>query len=219
MSKPFLVVSPGAAKELPWLRNTLNAIGVIDDNEHLRNALEQTLSSPNAIWTLCSIMFQRAPDSQLLIHPNWIFEDHLMMHIWAHVVDVQGHELVFKLTPETISELIMYHESVYLADAEAAACGGWANETAELRDQFANAVNRFVYRTSAEALLDLERDGSGELSCGSSDQVKTAIMDLFPLPSPIDIDIVDDAQIIQQLISDDATYMPSFFESPDPLAL
>jgi len=63
----------------------------------------------------------------------------------------------------------------------------------KLQEEFVQAANRFVFRTSATALEGLEEDGAGELLGGRSEDVKAAIMGLFvPLlpPPPRIVDIV-----------------------------
>lgn len=62
----------------------------------------------------------------------------------------------------------------------------------ELKKRFAEDANKFVYRTNVKALEGLEEDGTGELLCGRSDEVKNAIMGMFlpllpPPPRPVDV--------------------------------
>lgn len=55
------------------------------------------------------------------------------------------------------------------------------------------AANKFIYRTNSTALEGLEEDGAGELLAGRSDEVRTAVMNLYvPLlpPPPRVVDII-----------------------------
>ena len=52
-----------------WLTATLKRVNRVkrplnNVTQHTR-CLTETLSSPNAIWTLCSLMFPKAPDAEL----------------------------------------------------------------------------------------------------------------------------------------------------------
>ena len=63
----------------------------------------------------------------------------------------------------------------------------------KLQDEFVQAANKFIYRTSASALEGLEEDGAGELLAGRSDEVRSAVLNLFvPLlpPPPRVVDVV-----------------------------
>ncbi|KAI9769463.1 MAG: hypothetical protein M1839_003648 [Geoglossum umbratile] len=244
------IVDLSSTADLSWLKNTIKSIGKIRtrrcSNVGLQTQLEQALSSPDAIWMLCSLMIQ------LLEGPNRLIQaiyNYRMIHINAYVVYVNekkiGHtkfgwplfletgcdrdrhtkthvkpqhptcppavatpaaeifqQIAFKLTPESISELIEYHRDVYLVNT-AASRSLSPEETEKLRNEFVESVNRFVYRTSAKALLNIEPNGSGELSFGNSNKVKTAIMGLFPSPpSPPDITSASPSDITNSPPSD-----------------
>ncbi|GAB1216910.1 hypothetical protein ATERTT37_006129 [Aspergillus terreus] len=155
--------------------------------------LTETLSSPNAIWTLCSMMFPKGPDSELRKDENPLVEalfNYQMIHIEAYVVHVDmvsQNEVAFKLTPETIEALVEFHKDVYSVDT-AASTWDWADKDTQLKklqEEFVQAINKFVYRTSVQALEGLEEDGAGELLGGRSEDAKTAISNLFvPLLPP-----------------------------------
>jgi hypothetical protein len=189
----------------PWLTATLKRINKIKRPlnsvpQHTR-CLTETLSSPNAIWSLCSIMLPKAPDSELRKDSNPLIEalfNYQLVHIEAYVVHidmVSQNEVAFKLTQDTIDSLVEYHKEVFSIDT---AANTWAwndkeQQLKKLQEEFVQAANKFVYRTGALALEGMEEDGAGELLCGRSDEVRTAITNLFvPLlpPPPRIVDIV-----------------------------
>lgn len=201
-SSPNVVLN---TKVVPWLTATLKRVNRVkrplnNVTQHTR-CLTETLSSPNAIWTLCSMMFTKAPESELRKDDNPLVEglfNFQMIHIDAYVVHVDmvsRNEVAFKLTPETIEALVDFHKDVYSVDA-AAHTWDWSGKQAQLKklqEEFVQAANRFVYRTNAEALEGLEEDGAGELLCGRSEEAKAAIENLFvPLlpPPPRVVDVL-----------------------------
>jgi hypothetical protein len=207
-SAPTIVLN---SKVEPWLTQTLKRINRIKRPlnsvpQHYR-CLTETLSGPAAIWTLCSIMLPKAPDSELRKDPNPLIEamfNYQLIHIEAYVVHVDmvsQHEVAFKLTPETIDALIEYHKDIFSVDASANVWN-WAEKEVQLKklqEEFVQAVNRFVFRTSVRALEGLEEDGAGELLDGRSDDVKNAINGLFlPLlpPPPRIVDVVRPATLL-----------------------
>ncbi|KAI4289396.1 MAG: hypothetical protein L6R35_001332 [Caloplaca aegaea] len=188
-----------------WLTETLKRTNRVKRPlnsvpQHFR-CLTETLSHPSAIWTLCSLMLPKAPESELRKDENPLVEalfNHQMVAIEAYIVHVDmvsQHEVAFKLTPETIEALVDYHKDIHSVDT-AAATWNWSEKEVQLKklqDDFKQAVNRFVYRTTAIALEGLEEDGAGELLRGKSDEVRSAIMGLFlPLlpPPPRVVDVV-----------------------------
>ncbi len=189
----------------PWLTATLKRVNRIKRplNSVLQHTkcLTETLSSPNAMWMLCSMILSKAPDSELRKDSNPLIEalfNYQLIVIEAYVVHVDmvsNHEVGFKLTPETIETLVEYHKEIFSIDT-AANTWNWSEKEIQLKklqEEFVQAANKFVYRTSALALEGMEEDGAGELLCGRSDEVRTAIMDLFvPLlpPPPRVVDIV-----------------------------
>ncbi|KAF9895369.1 hypothetical protein FE257_000274 [Aspergillus nanangensis] len=201
-SSPNVVLS---TRIEPWLTATLKRVNRVkrplnNVTQHTR-CLTETLSSPNAIWTLCSIMFPKAPESELRKDENPLVEalfNYQMIHMEAYVVHVDmvsQNEVAFKLTPETIEALVEYHKDIYSVD-NAANTWDWSDKDSQLKklqDEFVQAANKFVYRASVQALEGLEEDGAGELLAGRSEDAKTAIANLFvPLlpPPPRVVDVL-----------------------------
>lgn len=189
----------------PWLTATLKRINRIKRPlnsvpQHFR-CLTETLSSPSAIWTLCSVMLPKAPDAELRKDSNPLIEalfNYQILYIEAYVVHVDmvsQNEVAFKLTPETIEALVEYHKDVHSVDTSASTWN-WSEKEVQLKklqEDFVQAANKYVYRTNATALEGLEEDGAGELLSGRSEEVKAAIMGLFlPLlpPPPRIVDVV-----------------------------
>ncbi|KAJ6138318.1 hypothetical protein N7471_004804 [Penicillium samsonianum] len=201
-SSPNVVLN---TKVEPWLTATLKRVNRVkrplnNVTQHTR-CLTETLSSKNAIWTLCSMMFTKSPQAELEKNENQLWEalhNHQMIHMEAYVVHVDmvsRNEVAFKLTPETIESLVDFHKEVYSVDA-AANTYNWSGKHGELKrlqEEFVQAANKFVYRANAQALEGLEEDGAGELLSGRSEEAKAAIGKLFvPLvaPSPPVVDIM-----------------------------
>lgn len=193
------------SKVEPWLTQTLKRINKIKRPlnsvpQHQR-CLTETLSSPNAIWTLASLMLPKAPESELTRDANPLIEaifNYQVIHLEAYIVHVDmvlRNEVAYKLTPETIDALIEYHKDVHCVDAKANTYD-WSEKEQQckkLHDDFVQAINRFVFRTHVSALEGLEEDGAGELLGGKSDEVKTSILGLLkPLlpPPPRIVDVV-----------------------------
>lgn len=176
-------------KPASWLTKTLRRVKVVkrplpyNHTQHLK----EVLSSENAIWTLCSMMFPKAPEAELLKDENPLVEalfNHQMINIEAYVVHVDmvsQHGVGFKLTQETIESLVEIHGDVYCADA-AASTSEWPGKQAQLQNlkkEFIQDVNKFVFRTDVKALEGLDEDGSGEMLCDQADNAKSAIKELF----------------------------------------
>ena len=193
------------SKVEPWLTQTLKRINKIKRPlnsvpQHQR-CLTETLSSPNAIWTLASLLLPKAPDSELLKDENPLreaFNNYQMIHLEAYVVHVDmvlRNEVAYKLTPETIEALIKYHRDVHCPNAKASV-PDWPEkeqQAKKLHDDFIQAINKFVFRTHVSALEGLEEDGAGELLAGRSEDVKNAVLALMkPLipPPPRIVDVV-----------------------------
>jgi hypothetical protein len=207
-SAPTIVLN---SKVEPWLTQTLKRINRVKRPlnsvpQHYR-CLTDTLGGANAIWTLASIMLPKLPDSELRKDPNPLIEalfNYQLIHLEAYVVHVDmvsQHEVAFKLTPESIEALVDYHKDIYSVDA-AANTYSWPEKEAQVKkmqEEFVQATNRFVFRTSVRALEGLEEDGAGELLDGRSDEVKGAIMNLFlPLlpPPPRIVDVIHPAPLL-----------------------
>ncbi len=186
------------SKVQPWLTQTLKRINKVKRPlnsvpQHQR-CLTETLSSPNAIWTLASLILPKAPESELRKDPNLLVEavySHQMIYLEAYIVHVDmvlRNEVAYKLTPETIEALIEYHKDVHCVDAKASTYD-WAEKEQQckkLHEAFVQAINKFVFRTHVSALEGLEEDGVGELLGGKSEDVKNSVMGLIKplLPPP-----------------------------------
>lgn len=200
-SAPNIVLN---TKVDPWLTATLKRINKIKRPlnsvpQHFR-CLTETLSSPSAIWTLCSLLLPKAPDSELVHDDDPLIEavfNYRMVTIEAYIVHVDmvsQNEVAFKLTPETIESLVEFHKEVHSKDTSDHTYN-WSEKEVQLKklqEDFVQAANKYVYRTSAMALEGLEEDGAGELLCGRSEEVKTAIMGMFlpllpPPPRPVEV--------------------------------
>ncbi|KAL9101966.1 MAG: hypothetical protein Q9163_002824 [Psora crenata] len=197
---PNIVLS---TKVDPFLTSTLKRVArrrpLNSVAQHFR-CLTEILSGPSAIWTLCTLFLQRAPQEELVKDANPLVEavfNYQMVAVEAYVVHVDmvsQNEVAFKLTPETIESLIEYHKDIHSVDAKNGTFH-WSEKEAQLKklhENFVQAVNKFVYRTNSMVLEGLEEDGAGELLCGRSEEVKHAIMGLFlpllpPPPRPVDV--------------------------------
>ena len=193
------------ARVEPWLTQTLKRINRVKRPlnsvpQHQR-CLTETLSSPNAIWTLTTLMVAKAPEADLKKDSNPLVEaisNYEMITVEAYIVHVDmvlRDEVAYKLTPDTIDALINHHKHVHCVDARANSYD-WADveqQCKKLHDDFVQSVNKFVFRTHVSALEGLEEEGAGELLCGKSDEVKKSIMSLMkPLlpPAPKMVDII-----------------------------
>lgn len=207
-STPTIVLN---TKVEPWLTQTLKRINKIKRPlnsvpQHFR-CLTETLGGETAIWTLSSLMLPKAPDADLRKDSNPLIEalfNYQLIHIDAYVVHVDmvsQHEVAFKLTPETIESLVDYHKDIYSVDASASTWS-WPEKEAQVKkmqEEFVQAANRFVFRTSVRALEGLEEDGAGELLEGRAGDVKSAIMNMFlPLlpPPPRIVDVIHPAPLL-----------------------
>lgn len=193
------------SKVEPWLTQTLKRINRIKRPlnsvpQHQR-CLTETLSSPNAIWTLTSLMLPKAPEAELKKDPNPLIEaifNYQMIHVEAYIVHVDmvlRNEVAWKLTPDSIEVLIEYHKDVHCVNAKANTYD-WSEKEQQckkLHEDYIQAINKFVYRTHVSALEGLEEDGAGELLSGKSDEVKTNLLGLMkPLlpPPPRVVDVI-----------------------------
>ncbi|KAL9027954.1 MAG: hypothetical protein Q9196_003605 [Gyalolechia fulgens] len=211
-----------------WLTDTLKRVSKVKRplnsvSQHHR-FLTETLSSPLALWTLCSLMLPKAPESELRKDDNPLVEalfNYQMVTIEAYVVHVDmvsQNEVAFKLTPETIEALVDYHKDIHSVDT-AAATWNWSEKEVQLKklqEDFVQAANRFVYRTNSKALEGMEEDGAGELLCGRSEEVRSAIMGLFlPLlpPPPRVVDVVRPTPLLPSSTGADPWWQPSMPQS------
>lgn len=199
---PTIVLNTRVEK---WLTESLKRVNRVKRplnsvTQHYR-CLTETLSGPSAIWSLASLMVPRSPDADLRKDGNALVEaifNYQMLHVEGYVVHVDmvsAHEIAFKLTQDSIDALVDYHTHIFSVDT-AATTWDWPDKDAQLkklREDFKQAINRYVFRTHVRALEGLEEDGAGELLEGRSDEVKNAIFGLFlPLlpPPPRIVDVV-----------------------------
>jgi len=165
-------------------------------------------------------MLPKTPESELRKDSNPLVEaifNYQLLHVEAYVVHVDmvsQNEVAFKLNPETIEALVEYHKEIYSVDTAAKHPYTWSEKEQQLKklqEEFVQAANKFVYRTSATALEGLEEDGAGELLTGRSEEVKSAISNLFvPLlpPPPRVIDVVRPTPLLPSSVSTE-TWWPS----------
>lgn len=184
-----------SSKVEPWLTQTLKRINRVKRPlnsvpQHQR-CLTETLSSPNAIWTLASLLIPKAPEAAMPEDPNERLFSYQFIHVEAYIVHVDmvlRNEVAYKLTPDSIEALVDYHKDIYCVDAKANTYD-WSEKDAQckkLHEDFIQAINKYVYRTHVSALEGLEEDGLGELLCGKSEEVKAALTNLMKplLPPP-----------------------------------
>lgn len=183
---------------VPWMMATLERVSRhgcrLDSVLKQSRRLVEILSPNNAIWTLCSVMSANTPGWELQKDGIPLGEgmpNVRRMYIKAYVVYVDmdwRKEVAFKLTPETIDALAELHKELQSVDDVAYALS-WRGKQARLdnlQEEFVKAANTFVYRTNAEALVGLRKDGTGELPYDSSEVAKAAILHLCmpSMPSP-----------------------------------
>ncbi|KAH6694148.1 hypothetical protein F5X68DRAFT_128531 [Plectosphaerella plurivora] len=193
------------SKVEPWLTQTLKRINRVKRPlnsvpQHQR-CLTETLSSPNAIWTLASLMLPKAPEAELRQDDNPLVEalfNYQLVHLEAYIVHVDmvlRNEVAYKLTPDTIESLVEYHKEIHCVDAKANIYD-WSEKEAQckkLHEDFIQAINKFVFRTHVTALEGLEEEGAGELLGGKADEVKNNVLGLMkPLlpPPPRVVDVI-----------------------------
>ncbi|KAF9769879.1 hypothetical protein IL306_012635 [Fusarium sp. DS 682] len=195
------------SKVEPWLTQTLKRINRVKRPlnsvpQHQR-CLTETLSSPNAIWTLTSLMLPKTPESDFkrdasnpLVEAIMNYE---LVHIEAYIVHVDmvlRNEVAYKLTKDTIDALVEYHKEIHCVDAKANTYD-WTDKEQQckkLHEDFVQDINKFVFRTHVSALEGLEEEGAGELLCGKSEEVKNCISalmkPLLPPPPPRVVEVV-----------------------------
>jgi hypothetical protein len=201
-SAPVVVLPQGRVDR--WLTDTLKRVNKGAAKRPLNSApqhqrcLVDTLGGKDAIWLLATLAVPKDPASRLAHKENPIadaLDNCTMIHVNAYVVsiDLVSRQVVdFKLTPETITELVAYYKDIYLVDS-AAECPNWPDKEAQLKklqDGFIASINDYVFCTEAEALEGMEEGGAGELLQGRSDKVKTDIVNLLhklqpPPPPPL----------------------------------
>ncbi|KAL5612817.1 hypothetical protein BROUX41_004101 [Berkeleyomyces rouxiae] len=192
----------------PWLTQTLKRINRVKRPlnsipQHQR-CLTETLSSPNAIWTLCSLLLTKAPEADLQSQSDPIanaLAHYNMVHVEAYIVHIDmvlRNEVAFKLTPGTIKLLVDYHNDIHCVDAKSNTVQ-WPEKDSQakkLHEDFVQAINKYVFRTPVIALEGLEEEGAGELLGGRAENVKKAILAMMkplvppPPPPPRIVDVV-----------------------------
>ncbi|KAK5629628.1 hypothetical protein RRF57_005343 [Xylaria bambusicola] len=194
------------SKVEPWLTQTLKRINRVKRPlnsipQHQR-CLTETLSSPNAIWTLASLLLPKHPDTELHEESNTgveVMRNYGFIFLEAYIVHVDmvlRNEVAYKLTPDTIEALIEHHKDICCVEAKAASYDWPEKEqhAKKLHDEFVQAINKYVFRTHVSALEGLEEEGAGELLCGKSEEVKNSVMALLkkPLlpPPPKIVDVI-----------------------------
>ncbi|EXV00307.1 hypothetical protein X797_006752 [Metarhizium robertsii] len=202
------------SKVEPWLTQTLKRVNrkrVNRDTGRIKNVpqhqrcLVEILSSPNAIWTLASLMLPKFPEAEMPQEPLQKLFSYQLVHVEAYVVHVDmvlRNEVAYKLTDDTIDTLVEYHEKIHSVDAKANT-HDWSEKeqhSKKFHEDFVQAVNKFVYRTPVSALEGLEDEGTGELLCGKSEEVKNNLFGLMkPLlpPPPRVVDVVRQPPLLQ----------------------
>lgn len=217
----------------PWLTQTLKRTNKIKRPlnsvpQHFR-CLTETLGGTNAIWTLASLMLPKAPDTELRKDSNPLVEaifNYQLIHVEAYVVHVDmvsQHEVAFKLTPETIEALVEYHKDIYSVDTFNEIPWSWPEKETQLKklqEEFVQAINKYVFRTTVKALEGLEEDGAGELLEGRSEEVKASIGNLFiPLlpPPPRIVDIIHPAPMMPHTVMQGNWWTPPPSLAPQPV--
>jgi hypothetical protein len=186
----------------PWLTQTLKRINRVKRPlnsvpQHQR-CLTETLSSPNAIWTLASLMLPKVPEADMPTDPNEALFSYQLVHVEAYIVHVDmvlRNEVAYKLTTDTIDALVEYHKEIHCVDAKANT-HDWSEKEQQckkLHEDFVQNINKFVFRTHVSALEGLEEEGAGELLNGKAQDVKNNLLALMkPLlpPPPRVVDVV-----------------------------
>jgi hypothetical protein len=144
----------------------------------------------HAIWTLCSVLIPKSSEADSLRSLDSALAIYCwrMIHVEAYIVYVDletQDELAFKLTPETIEELIEHYSEVISSNA-VHKNEDWADEVGRrLHEEFVKSINQYVYRTGTSVLRGLDKGGTSELLAQYSNEVKDAIINLFvPLSPP-----------------------------------
>ncbi|KAI8710307.1 hypothetical protein NCS52_01582900 [Fusarium sp. LHS14.1] len=224
------------SKVEPWLTQTLKRIRQEEQRRQkrvkkrlLNNVLQhqryltEIISSPNAIWTLASIMLPKTPETDFKRDANNPLE-HIMgyeiIHIEAYVVYIDmvlREEVAYKLTKDTIDALAKHHKKVYRVKVDNAC--DWSDREQwckNLHEHFVEKINKLVFRTHISALEGLEEDGTGELVNGKSEEVKTEILSLIKHPPPRVGDVTQQTSVF---LMDDAWPQLGIPSSQPPVEL
>ncbi|KAI8648274.1 hypothetical protein NCS55_01496300 [Fusarium keratoplasticum] len=183
--RPSSVIVVLGSEVEPWLTQTLKRINRTEQRrfnsvpQHARY-LTETLSSPNAIWTLTSIMLPKTPEADF---KREAIMNYKIVHIEGYVVHVDmvlRNEVAYKLTKDTIETLIEHHREVYCVDVANTRYG--EQRCKKLHGEFVQAINKFVFHTDVSALEGLEDGGTGELLNGKREKMKSDILSLMEHP-------------------------------------
>ncbi|KAI5285440.1 hypothetical protein KEM54_000571 [Ascosphaera aggregata] len=186
------------------LRNSLRVKKPLNKIHQHTKFLKELLSSESANWLLCSILLPKtaSPSSSegevVLSSPSSsaspkidYSSEYEMIHVEAYVVHIDTvsspQEITFKLTQDTIDALVNFHSRNGLVDMTDSSMSdrtdqGPRRESCE--EEFAQEVNRFVFRTDIHALEGMGEEGDGELLNGRAEKAKQAIEALFTKPKP-----------------------------------
>ncbi|KAF4965846.1 hypothetical protein FSARC_6410 [Fusarium sarcochroum] len=163
-----------------WLTSTLKRIrrgrSRLKSVPQHQRFLTETLSLPNAIWTLTSFMLLKTPKSNFkrdASNPLVEATNYELVHVQAYIVHV---------------DMVLRNEEIHCVDAKANTYD-WTDKEQQckkLHEAFVQDINKFVFRTHISALEGLEEGGAGELLCGRSEEVKNIIRALMKplLPPP-----------------------------------
>lgn len=182
-----------------WLTETLKRVSCpkrpLNSVSQHQQYLTETLSSEKAIWNLVSMLVAKFPEAKMPTNESErLYECYEMLHIEAYIVCVDmvlRNEVIFKLTTNTIKILIKYHKEIHCPDVKASTAEytGKDQQLEQLHDDYIQDINKFVYPAPASALEGLEEEGTGELLCGLSAEVKTILKrmlkPLVPPPAPV----------------------------------
>ncbi|RTE69608.1 hypothetical protein BHE90_016005 [Fusarium euwallaceae] len=180
------------SKVEPWLTQALRRINRVKGRRFIsvpqhEQYLTETLSSPNAIWTLALITLPSTPEADFKGNVNDLFVEAdtscKTLQIEGYVVCVDmvlRNEVTYKLTKDTIGTLIQHHKDFYCVDVANTRDGG--QRCKELHEEFVQAINKLVFYTKVSALKGLEAGGRGELLNGEREEVKSAILSLMEHP-------------------------------------
>lgn len=128
------------------------------------------------------MMFEKAefPEGQLRLADTF-----QMIHIEACVDgDSPQNELWFKLTPETIGDLVDIHRYVYPV-RRGASMLDCPDLPKRVQKEFIQAVSKFRFRASASVLEELDESDAGMLSAIESERAKALILALFTPEPPL----------------------------------
>ena len=186
-SPPSVILEPTLPE---WLQDTLQQAKQpgrsLRTTRGQKDYLVELLSSQSAIWTLCSMGLEKVPEAELREKQFPLVEAFQMIHIEAYVLYVDmlspTNDMAFKLTQETIQVLMDFYDDVYLVNygASIVNCPGKEAQLKQLQEEFAQAVNSFIFRANPTALEELDETGAGMLLGDEIARAKASILGLFP---------------------------------------